>query len=413
MPIKKFFHYYTIVAILFLNTVVLFLLLNLLILAGAHVRNAFRQKDNGYQKLYDVPLHRVYPGYSQDEIDRIVNETWVRGGLEYEPFTGIKERAFTSTYVNVSPEGYRLTVPQGPWPPDPKAFTIFLFGGSTTFNYGVADKDTTASYLQSALRAAFPGKPIWVYNFGRGFYYSSQELILFERLLVQKHRPDVAIFIDGLNDFAVGFDDTPSNADQLHRYVESVNFETAPKEEFKNLLKAIPLARLAEFVQAYGKTPIYRPAPRLSAAEEESKYGDRAVLRNVIDRYLENRKMIEGVARAYNIQPVFVIQPVPFYKYDLRHHIFYGSTDPNLQKDCANQNLCYVKYGYPLLASTLSARDDDTNLLWLADLQETERTSLYVDTVHYTAEMSDKIAKKIAAYLHERGVLADQVKLQH
>jgi len=40
-----------------------------------------------------------------------------------------------------------------------------------------------------------------VYNFGRAGYYSTQERILFEYFVAKGVKPDVAIFLDGLNDF--------------------------------------------------------------------------------------------------------------------------------------------------------------------------------------------------------------------
>ncbi len=372
------------------------------------MKNHFSTKRNDYQKLYNVPLTKVYPGYSQKEIDRLVNETWIRGGLEFEPFTQFKERAYKSKYVNVSPDGYRLTVPQGPWPPDPNAFNIFLFGGSTTFNYGVADYETTATYLQQDVQAAFPNKHIWVYNFGRGFYYSSQELILFERLLLKQYRPDMAIFIDGLNDFGVGYEDKPGNTDELHRYIDSVNRDTAPSVALSSLVEQIPLVRFAEYLKTFGKKPIYRAPKAQTKGEEENTYGNQDVLTGVITRYFENKKMIESLAASYAITSVFVIQPVPFYEYDLKYHIFYNGSDPHLGMNRPCDNLCYVKYGYPLLASYLKKQDSEKNLIWLADMQEKEHKALYVDSVHYTAYLSKMVAQKISSLSHERGFLSNE-----
>src|SRR6185503_15185425 len=101
----------------------------------------------------------------------------------YEAFTQFCERPFHGRFVNVSENGFRVSAQQGPWPPDADNFNIFLFGGSTTFGYGLPDSQTVASYLQDDL-AARSSPHVRVYNFGRGSYVSEQERVLFEELLL-------------------------------------------------------------------------------------------------------------------------------------------------------------------------------------------------------------------------------------
>src|SRR6185369_12207002 len=112
--------------------------------------------------------------------------------------------------VTVDPAGFRAGRDQRPWPPDPARFNVFVFGGSTTFGYGVADGDTIASQLQPLL--ARHGRDVAVYNFGRGYYYSTQERILYEQLLAGGFVPALAVFIDGLNDFCYDHDDSAVSA---------------------------------------------------------------------------------------------------------------------------------------------------------------------------------------------------------
>ena len=85
-----------------------------------------------------------------------------------------------------------------------------MFGGSTAFGIGVPDDQTVASHLQTQLGTARDGREVRVYNFGRGAYYSSQERALFERLIVAGYVPNLAIFLDGLNDFFFYDQDRPS-----------------------------------------------------------------------------------------------------------------------------------------------------------------------------------------------------------
>ncbi len=70
-----------------------------------------------------------------------------------------------------------------PWPPDPESFNVFVFGGSTTFGYGVRNEDALPAALQDELRRVFSHRRIECYNFGCGFYFSAQERLRFELLL--------------------------------------------------------------------------------------------------------------------------------------------------------------------------------------------------------------------------------------
>ena len=99
---------------------------------------------------------------------RLIRETWDRG-LEYDPYTQYKELAYAGKLLT-SPSQVRLSKNNGPWPPDPKNLNIFLFGGSTTFGYGVADDQTIASHLQQFFDGQSK-REVKVYNFGSGCFF--------------------------------------------------------------------------------------------------------------------------------------------------------------------------------------------------------------------------------------------------
>ena len=128
------------------------------------------------------------------------------------------------------------------WPPQSKNFNIFLFGGSTTFGYGVSDNQTIASYLQEYLTKNTDSN-ICVYNFGRGYYYLTQERILYEQLLTSGFVPDLAIFIDGLNDLAFN-NNEPFFTDRLRQLFTAGTVEMSIK-----LISMSPLGQAAEIVQ--------------------------------------------------------------------------------------------------------------------------------------------------------------------
>src|SRR5215813_3181316 len=184
-------------ALLWLNTCLLFVAANLAALVYASLRG-----------VPASPL--VPPGPDLARLKELLPEVGdgaadvsreIRREIIYEPFTQFREKPFVGRYVNVDPAGFRPGRGQGPWPPEPTYFNVFLFGGSTTFGYGVPDDYTIGSYLQDRLSRAGLPRPPRVYNFGRGAYFSAQERVLFEKLALDGFVPDLAVFIDGLNDF--------------------------------------------------------------------------------------------------------------------------------------------------------------------------------------------------------------------
>src|SRR5215510_7925924 len=76
-----------------------------------------------------VPLEKVYPGKSREDVKALLQETWTRTPV-FEPFLVSREKKFRGRFVNVSPEGYRLGKDQAPWPPEPARLNVFVFGGS-------------------------------------------------------------------------------------------------------------------------------------------------------------------------------------------------------------------------------------------------------------------------------------------
>jgi hypothetical protein len=326
------------------------------------------------------PYALVYPGRSLPEIRQLLRETWTRP-VAWEPFTESRERRFSGRFVNVHRAGFRISSGQGPWPVDPSRANVFVFGGSTTFGYGVADDETVVSALQRFLDERLGSGRVACYNFGRGAYYSTGERILFQELLTTGDVPRVAVFIDGLNEFALA---GPFPGSTLHM---AVNFPV--RGALTALADQLPATRLI----ARWKNVRHPRAPDAQVAEV---YDDPALLDGRIERYLANRRIIASSAAAWGVRTLFVWQPVPTYKYDLRYHLT-GDLDfgPNN----------YARFGYARMAARLLRDPGAPDLLWAADLQEGARAPLYVDQVHYTAATCALLAGEVGRALLARGIL--------
>jgi hypothetical protein len=403
---------YRTLAIIFLNLVLIFFGLNLACALYFEIEASYGRRAplNPVAEKYGISVAPVYPEMNEAEVIALMNECWP-AYQEFEPFMQIKEEARTGRYVNVDPRGFRITRNQGPWPPAADKINVFLLGGSTTFGRGVADHQTIASYLQEILNRRDPGKEYKVYNFGRGSYYSTPERLLLQHLLITGFIPDLAIFIDGYNDFYHA-EEEPYYVKQLSALMENANEDSKREmileKQGGNLLKwgrlrifleSLPLARAAVRLQ----NRLMPSGPDSEAGQilqnaGQANYRDEAIISRVIDRYLQNKKMIEAVCALYDVTPIFVWQPVPNYKYDLKYHVFAHSKSRfNFEH--------YDRYGYPAMARLAEDGGLGRNFLWCADIQEGETAGLYVDRCHYTAGMSEKLAGAIYQMLSARGFL--------
>jgi hypothetical protein len=372
--------WYTFAAIALLNSVLLFLFLNLVLWLIMQVEHAAKpSRVAGPLGAYGKEVFKAYPGWGEEDVKTLLKESWNRGAawFEYEPFTGYRERPFRGRFFNNVPAGFRLSKHQAPWPPRADAINVFVFGGSTTYGYGLPDNETIASYLGDCAAASPSSTRLAVYNFGRASYFSSQELILFQQLLSAHFIPQVAVFIDGLNEFDHP-DGQPRFAGTFRRFMDG----EAP---VSGQLENIPVVAAAHWLRNH-RVKLLPP--------KHKDYAERTALQGVIDRWLANKRMIDLIATGFGVRTIFVWQPVPVYKYDLRYHYYLHS-----DKDFG----VYVrsKYGYALMEEMREQGKLDANVLWLADLQHDKTENLYVDAVHYNATFSREIASQICSFARE------------
>lgn len=377
---------YRLTAMMLLNVAAALVLANLLLLVTYRVIDAHRYRHSTPLALDSTALEQIYPGLDRKGVAALLDETWSRPQI-YEPFTQFTERPFKGRFVNVSEAGFRVSKDQGPWPPDGSNFNVFLFGGSTTFGYGVADDQTIASYLQASLSERLK-RSVRVYNFGCGSYFSSQERVLFEKLLLEGYVPDLAVFVDGLNEFAF------HNGIAYTSRLRSVFEHQGRAETVWGVIKGLPMTRFAQFVHRH-------VAAVVGHAAREGATGGRAyeqpdVVTHVIDRYLANTRLIEAVAQGYGVDVAFVWQPIPLYKYHLEKE--------QMAKFEYGTNL-FARYGYRVIHKRLADYHPDRNFIWCADIQEDHHEPLYVDRVHYTARMTHLLANAIADAIVERGLV--------
>lgn len=139
---------YQVTAIVLLNTCVLFVLVNIALFLFLEIHSKLAGQSNPIADKYGQAwLKARYPDMTENDVKGLLKETWSLH-FKYEPYTQFRERPYSGRWVTVDPHGFRVSRNQGPWPPSPDYFNVFVFGGSTTFSYGVSNDQTIASYLQ-------------------------------------------------------------------------------------------------------------------------------------------------------------------------------------------------------------------------------------------------------------------------
>lgn len=367
----------------FTVTALMFLILNM----GAGLWLYFQGQDETPNAAFKHAFKLAYPELTEEERERLQLES----SHSFQPavFAQPREESLEGEFVRVARAGYRYGGNQAEWPPEETDFVVFIFGGSTAFGYGVRDSDTIASYLQEELARLIPAEKVAVYNFARGGYYSTQERVQFDELLTVGPHPDLAVFIDGLNEFSLP--DEPPAFTEYYTIAAAQDLAAPHVAALRNL----PIFRILNpdfrersFAHHVMKDGV---AAAVVSVEEQSE--------NVVNRYLANIAVIRSLGAAYGVVTAFVWQPIPVYGYDLEYH-------PAWSGHIGDKH----RAGYATMQARTQAQSD-FGIIWCADIQVGVEKPLYVDHVHYNPLMSHLLANCIADELRDSGALAEAAQV--
>src|ERR1700677_1685702 len=131
---------------LLVNSLVLFAMLNVAIAIYASslaphratIVDLRRQAaDEAVSKFGIDYLKRIYPNKSEAEIRQLIADQAELPPAIYEPFAEYRDPATTSPTLNIHEAGFRFSgADQAPWPLDPNALNVFVFGGSEVLGAG-------------------------------------------------------------------------------------------------------------------------------------------------------------------------------------------------------------------------------------------------------------------------------------
>jgi len=329
-----------------------------------------RLADNSRQPaISDKDLAKLYgsdqPGRNRQALAESPNMT---DGV-YAPLVEYRMPAQSGELVSVSDHGVRGGVigQSGP--------RVVVFGGGTTFGHGLADAETIPAVMAASLQQS--GIVTRVENRAVPGWYSTQDRIAFAEMLATGDKPDLAVFIHGLDDFLrCGLPESTAWSARLAETGSAIGLE--------QVIRQSSLAALLR--KMGGKSQTARELEQSQACSTDAQ------VEASLARLDSNRRLIAAMAERFGTKVLFVQQPVPTFHYDnAKRAVPLG---PERMAPYVATAKGYARLAEKRGTGTLYELD----LLWLAELEPAEGNA-YVDAVHYSPAFAKLIGEKLAERL--------------
>lgn len=348
------------------NTLILFSVL----IVCVHFFESWRHSVRRIDFVAKMPeyVRAEYRHMSDSEVNELLAATWSNpsGGFTYDEWVGFREAARQSKFVNVNEYGVRLN-DQKPMQMNSINGAVWFFGGSTTFGYGVADSETIPAILQKIMNQR-------VINFGRGYFYSAQENLLFERVLQAGFRPKTAIFFDGINE-RCGI--------SVYQPEMRALFDKVQKPYNWSLRELVGPIDFAIHNRIHRNSLNNNPDNKADIQTFDcSSFGMEQSLRAI---HRENLLARESLCSQHKIECRTFVQPFAGV------HGVHKDFDilPQKERDIFRQRFDLLKDNW-----------SESGAIFVTGTLDGRKSHAYVDGVHYSYEASELIARDIAKHLH-------------
>jgi lysophospholipase L1-like esterase len=365
-----------------------------LVLVELGLRFAFWVKDS-VRPLPDPDPRIVADGYDGQA-------SWVlthfredkQAVAEWAPYVYFRHKPTAGWTINVDPSGRRVT-----WNPGelasvvrPTPVRIWVLGGSTVWGMGARDEFTIPSLLSKMLNER--GHLVDVSNLGEVGYVSTQELLALELALRGGERPDVVVFLDGVNDVLAtmqnGVAGWPQNeANRREEFEDHRHGGRLLVTALRQLVEGSAMMRLARAVGArLGSAGLGSATQQPWMVDETARL---RLARETIDLYARNAELAAVLGKAYGFRTRHYWQPTVFTK-PRRHAV---------ESERAEQ---YAVLG-PWLAEVKRRLETRREIVDLGGLFDAESRLIFWDFCHTTEEGNRAIAQAIADDLESSGLI--------
>jgi len=380
---------YKSLAILILNAIVIFVCLDFAARVTDKARNSLfpRPAQSGADPRASSPFYRSQPWAAQ-----YWREFPLSRQMRYHSFVLYRRAPFKGETINIDQEGIRLT-PGADC--GPNAFKVFAFGSSTMWGTGSPDWGTIPSYLQTGIKKLKNG-PICVVNFGESGYVSTQSVIELMLQLQSGNIPDLTLFFDGVADIYTAYQ---SGRPGIHENFDQVaaKFErrgVSKKRLLLELLESSSLHPLA--VSLVTKLRQEVPSTPKFLTYETMGIDAESLSNSIIQTYLSNYKIVDGLAQKYGFKSFFFwpphitvgAKPLTTEEWELKR-----SLDPALAK----LYLSVYRKIEPLVPEC-------KNLIYMGAIYDDYKPLLWLDDTHVTPVGNELITQKMLEVLRARSV---------
>lgn len=306
--------------------------------------------------------------------------TRVQASLSAEDFVLWRSKPHDGEYIHVSAAGLRRT-----WNPSQGGLPrVWIFGGSTVWGWGQRDDQTIPSVVSRRLKEM--GAPAELLNAGQIAYFSTQELNLLLRMLQSgERRPDVVVFVDGVNESLMPAENGGAHigqgggAWQRNRQV----FLPSTSRAFWWFIKRTASYRV-----------LTRPGKAVPIADVTS------VSDQIARIYVTNVRAIEALASAFKFKVLFYWQPTLVDK---------TAVSPLEAEAMTMDEIVWHDFAALWRASSAKVKAElagDPAFRDLGLLFNAETGTVFPDTIHYNeraaAKLAERLANDLAPVIHSR-----------
>jgi lysophospholipase L1-like esterase len=282
----------------------------------------------------------------------------------YQSFVGPLPNNHKGDYVNFNKKTGRKTFNQT----NTCKKNILFFGGSTTFGWLSTDEKTIPSYFSKNLLQHV--KNVCVFNFGSPWFYSKQENnYLVELVEKNSIKPDLVIFLDGVNEICNGFVYDKNLREQFDEIIVDHRTDIINK-------KILPFLRSMPIYQFIDRL-VTKKMTQISILNESSNCSEKE-LKNLFEARLKLRL---DICKAINFECVSFLQPFGG---------IHGKVYP-ISKELKNQQMLMYQEFKNIPENIII---DISNVL-----DDNSKNISYVDPLHYSHEANEKISKEIISKL--------------
>jgi hypothetical protein len=309
--------------------------------------------------------------------------------VTYHPYVLWRRQPYQGEAISIDQNGVRRTLHTQC---DDKAFTIWMFGDSVMWGAGAPDGETISSFIAADYEKA--GRPVCIVNYAEKGWSNTQEVIgLMEELKHASRRPDRVLFYDGGTEafaaYQSGRADVHSNYNSFKKFLD--NWGASQKAGF-SYFRETNTYRFLDKIAA--KAPFHRKVEALITRPDPE-----TMSAAVIQNYVQNMDIVNLLAKQYGFRPIFAWYP--------NLAVGHKELTPYEQQVLAMEYKKFPDLGLMYQAAYKKARElNRPDLVYLGDLLDDQKESLYVGISHLKPEGNRIVADRLFDILEHQSSAA-------